>query len=332
VADLRWGVLSPARIGTGKVIPAIQAAARCQVVAIASRDEGRAKVAADALGIGTAHGSYEALIDDAEVDAVYIPLPNHLHAEWTIRAAEAGKHVLCEKPLALSAADAQRMVDACEAAGVVLLEAFMYCFHPSWLAVQERIGSGRIGELRGIEVWFSYFNDDPTNIRNILEVGGGAMWDIGCYAVSVARLLFGSEPERVASDVRRDPASGVDTLAAGVLGFAGGVATFGCSTRVEPDQRVHVYGSRGRITVGIPFNIPPDLPTEVFVTHGGEPPVHPATEVLRFDPADQYTLQAEAFARAVLDGEPLPVAPADAVANIRVIERVLGSDRGTSPS
>jgi predicted dehydrogenase len=331
MAELRWGVLSPARIGTEKVIPAIQAADRCTVAAIASRDEGRAEAAVGRLGIDRAYGSYEELLADPDIDAVYIPLPNHLHAEWTIASAAAGKHVLCEKPLALSAADAQRMVDACDAAGVCLYEAFMYRFHPSWLAVRDLLASGRIGDLRGIDVWFSYFNDDPTNIRNILEVGGGAMWDIGCYAVSVARLLFGAEPEEVHGVVRRDPASGVDTLAAGLLEFASGAASFGCSTRVEPDQRVHVYGSEGRISVGIPFNIPPDLPTEVFLTHGGNPPVSPATETMRFDPANQYTLQAEAFARAVLDGEPLPVAPADAVANVTVIERVLRAGE-VSPS
>ena len=323
MAELRWGVLSPARIGTEKVIPAMQRAERCAVVALASRDAGRAEQAAARLGIPRTHGTYEALLADPEVDAVYIPLPNHLHAEWTIAAARAGKHVLCEKPLALGAAEAQRMVDACAEAGVVLLEAFMYRFHPSWLAVQELVAGGRIGDLRAVDVWFSYFNDDPTNIRNILEVGGGAMWDIGCYAVSVARLLFGREPDVIEAVVQRDGASGVDTVTAGVLGFPSGTATFGVSTRVETDQRVHVYGSDGRLSVGIPFNIPPDRPTEVFVTHGGDPPVAPATETMTFEPADQYTLQAESFARAVLDGEPLPVAPDDAVANVAVIERIL---------
>ena len=323
MADLRWGVLSPARIGTEKVIPAMQRAERCQVVALASRDAARAEQAANQLGIPRAHGSYEALLADPEVDAVYIPLPNHLHAEWTIAAAAAGKHVLCEKPLALGAAEAESMVTACATAGVVLYEAFMYRFHPSWLAVQDLVAGGRIGELRAVDVWFSYFNDDPANIRNILEVGGGAMWDIGCYAVSVARLLFGTEPGSIDAVVHRDPVSGVDTLTTGVLGFPAGSATFGVSTRVEPDQRVHVYGSDGRLSVAIPFNIPPGRPVDVLVTHGGDPPVAPATEVLTFGPADQYTLQAEAFARAVLDGEPLPVAPADAVANVAVIERVL---------
>jgi predicted dehydrogenase len=322
MSELRWGIVSTANIGTAKVIPAIQAADRCRVTAVGSRSADRAQECARSLGIDRAHASYEEVIADPEVDAVYIPLPNHLHAEWTIAAARAGKHVLCEKPIALTTADAQRMVDECDAAGVRLMEAFMYRLHPSWVAVRELVAAGRIGDVRAVDIWFSYFNDDPANIRNILDVGGGALWDIGCYAVNVARMLYAAEPDRVEASLQRDPAGGTDVVAAALLEFPSGVATFTCSTRVEPDQRVHVYGDRGRISVGIPFNIPPHLPTEVFVTHGGEPPVRPETETLRFDPADQYTLQAEAFARAVLDGDPLPTPPMDAVANTEAIERI----------
>lgn len=204
----------------------------------------------------------------------------------------------------------------------------MYRLHPSWLAVRDLIADGRIGDVRAVDTWFSYFNDDPTNIRNILDVGGGALWDIGCYAVNVARLVYGDEPTRVEAALRRDPTSGVDIVASALLEFPTGVATFTCSTRVEPDQRVHIYGDRGRISVGIPFNIPPDLPTEVFVTHGGDAPVAPDTEVLRFETANQYTIQAEVFARAVLDGDPLPFPPSDAVANTDVIERLFVAAAG----
>jgi predicted dehydrogenase len=325
MADLRWGIMSPAHIGTAKVIPAIQAAARCDVTAIASRSTERAQEWATSLGIPTAHGSYEELLADDGVDAVYIPLPNHLHSEWTIAAARAGKHVLCEKPLALTTADALQMVEVCEAEGVQLMEAFMYRLHPSWVAVRELVGNGRIGTLRAVDVWFSYFNDDAENIRNIRDVGGGALWDIGCYAVNVARLLFGDEPRRVEASVFRDGPAGVDILTSGLLEFDAGIASFAVSTRTEPDQRVHVYGSDGRISVAIPFNIPPALPTEVHLTHGGDPPVAPATETLRFDPIDQYTIQAEVFAAAVLDGTPLPFPPADAVANTRAIESVFAA-------
>jgi predicted dehydrogenase len=334
VTDLRWGVLSTANIAVEKVIPGIKKADRCRVVAIASRDAERARAVADTLAIPRAHGSYEALLADDDVDAVYIPLPNHLHAEWTMAAAGAGKHVLCEKPLALSAAEAQEMVDACAAEGVRLMEAFMYRLHPSWVAVRELVSSGRIGRLRTVQSWFSYFNDDTRNIRNVREYGGGALLDIGCYSVNLSRMLFGGEPARVEASVTRDPATGVDVLTAAILEFEDGVATFTCSTRVEPDQRVHVYGTEGRISIGIPFNIPPDRPTEVLVTAGGDPPVDPHTEVMTFGPADQYAIEAERFARSVLDDEPTPIPPEDAVANMRVIERIFqAADQGrTDPA
>ena len=322
---LRWGVLSTAKIGIEKVIPATVAAARCEVVAIASRDLGRAESAASGLGIARAFGSYEDLLADADVDAVYNPLPNHLHTEWTIAAARAGKHVLCEKPLATNAAEAERMIQVCEAEGVLLMEAFMYRLHPTWEAARDLLASGRIGELRAVQSWFSYFNDDPRNIRNIVEAGGGALYDIGCYCVNLSRMLFGAEPIRVQGRVTRDPVTGVDTLTSGILDFDDGIASFTCSTRAEPDQRVHIYGTQGRISLEIPFNIPWDRPTRVFVTAGGDPPVRPETEVLTFDPANEYSIQAERFAAAVLDRTPVPIPPSDAVGNLRVIEELLRS-------
>ncbi|HSD48868.1 MAG TPA: Gfo/Idh/MocA family oxidoreductase [Actinomycetota bacterium] len=322
---LRWGVLSTAKIGREKVIPGIQAAERCEVVAIASRDGDRAQSLATDLGIPRAHGSYEALLEDLEVDAVYVPLPNNLHKEWTIGAAHSGKHVLCEKPIAMSSADAEEMANVCAAEGVRLMEAFMYRLHPSWVAVRELVRSGRIGELRAVQSWFSYFNDDPTDIRNIREVGGGALMDIGCYSINLSRMLFGGEPTRVEASITRDPASGVDVSTSALLEFGDRIATFTCSTRAEPDQRVHVYGAEGRISVGIPFNIPRDRATEVSVTAGGDPPVAPDTEVLMFDPADQYAVQAAAFASAVLDDAPVPLPPEDSIANMRVIEAVVAA-------
>jgi predicted dehydrogenase len=320
--EVRWGVLSTAKIAREKVIPGIEAAEHCEVVAIASRDAERAKSVAEQLSIPHAHASYEALLADDDIDVVYIPLPNHLHAEWTIAAAQAGKHVLCEKPLALSAADAQQMVDVCATEGVKLMEAFMYRLHPSWVAVQELVASGRIGQLSAVQSWFSFFNDDARNIRNIREFGGGALLDIGCYLVNLSRMLFGGEPVRVQASISRDPVADVDVLTAGVLEFEKGIATFTCSTRAEPDQRVDIYGTEGRISIGIPFNIPPELPTEVYVTAGGDPPVHPKTQVLTFDPADHYAIQAERFARGVLDSAPVPIPPQDAVANLRAIEQI----------
>jgi predicted dehydrogenase len=325
---VRWGVMSTADIATRKVIPGLRRARRSELVAIASRDGERARAVAAELGIARAHGSYEALLGDPGVDAVYIPLPNHLHLEWAIAAARAGKHVLCEKPIALSAADAREIVDACAAAGVLLMEAFMYRLHPSWVAARDLVASGRIGRLVAVDSWFSYFNDDPANIRNILEFGGGALMDIGCYSVNLSRMLFGSEPERVLATIRRDPKSGVDTATSGILEFAEGIATFTCATRAEPDQRVDVYGTEGRISIEIPFNIPPDRPTRVFLTAGGDPPVAPATEVIEVATADPYAVEATLFAAAVLDGTPVPIDPMDAVANMRVIERLFASAEG----
>jgi predicted dehydrogenase len=326
---LRWGVLSTASIARAKWIPGVRRGRRSEVVAIASRDGEVARRVANDLAIPRAHDSYEALLADAEVDAVYIPLPNHLHLEWTIAAARAGKHVLCEKPLALSSADAERMVAAADDAGVRLMEAFMYRLHPSWIAVRELLAAGRIGKLLTVQSWFSYFNDDPANIRNIRAAGGGALLDIGCYSVNLSRMLFGAEPERVEGSILRDPATDVDVVTSALLVFpGGGTATFTCSIRAEPDQRVHVYGTDGHISVGIPFNIPPDRATHVYVTHGGDPPVAPHTERLTFDVADPYGVEADAFAAAILDHTPLPTPAEDAVANLRVIEQIVAAAEG----
>jgi predicted dehydrogenase len=327
---LRWGVLSTALIGRSKVIPGIQRAANCEVVAIASRDRLLAERAANDLGIPTAHGSYEALLANPDVDAVYVPLPNNLHATWSIAAAEAGKHVLCEKPLATTAHDAERMIEAADRAGVRLMEAFMYRLHPSWVAARALVDSGRIGRLMAVQSWFSFYNDDPANIRNVLASGGGALYDIGCYGVNLSRMLFGGEPTRVTGFVIRDAVNGTDVVASGILGFEDGLATFTCSTRAEDDQRVDIYGTSGRISIEIPFNIPPDLPTRIHLTAGGDPPVAPSTETMLFEPADPYAIEAEAFAAAVLEDRPVPVPPTDAVGNLRVVERLLTSPPASS--
>ena len=323
---VRWGVLSTASIGTEKVIPAIQRADGCEVVAIASRDAARAEAAAAGLGIPRAHGSYEALLTDPDVDVVYNPLPNHLHHAWSVAATQAGKPVLCEKPLGRDAVEAQAIVDDC-APGVQVMEAFMYRFHPSWIAVR-RLVAEEIGTLLAVHTRFSYFNDDPANIRNRPEVGGGALLDIGCYAVNLSRMLFDAEPTGVEAAVEMDPTMGVDVLSSGLLRFPTGHATFTCSTRGEPDQRVTVLGSEGRVEVEIPFNIPPDRPTRVLHTAGGDPPTDPATETLTFPEADQYTLQAEAFATAVRSDGPVPLDPTDAVANLAVLDEI--SARGAA--
>jgi len=326
MTKVRWGVLGTADIGMAKVTPAIQKAENCEVVAIASRNPGRAATAAARLGIPASYGSYEELLAADDVDAVYIPLPNNMHAEWTIKAAAAGKHVLCEKPLALTAAQAQEMADACRAAGVQLAEAFMYRHHPTWVEAVRLVREGAIGELQAVQSWFSYYNDDPQNIRNRLENGGGAIMDVGCYSINLSRMLFEAEPVRIGASVRRDPIMGIDTLSSAVLEFpGGGQATFTCSTRAEDDQRVHIAGSAGRIEIDIPFNIPPDRETRIFVTAGGNPPVATATEAIVFPIADPYTIQARLFAQAVLEDTDPPVPIEDAIANMRVIEVILAT-------
>jgi predicted dehydrogenase len=324
---LRWGVLGAAKIAVQKVVPAIQRSERGEVVSLASRDLARGRQVAKELNIASVHGSYEALLADPAIDAVYIPLPNHLHARWTIAAAVAGKHVLCEKPLALSAREAQTMIDAATAAGVTLMEAFMYRFHPTWRKVRELCASGAIGEVRAVQSLFSYFNDDPKNIRNVAEYGGGALMDIGCYPVSVARMLFGSEPTRVHAALRRHPRFGTDMVTSALLEFGDRHASFTCSTLAEPGQSVRVIGSKGHIDMAIPFTIPPDLPTHVHLVSGGSPPVVPAVTTFTFEPADQYGLQADAFAAVVLDGAPFPTPPNDAVANMAVIEAIFAAAR-----
>jgi predicted dehydrogenase len=325
---VRWGVLGCAAIAVNKVIPALQRSELCQVTAIASRDAPRAAAAAAELGIARHFGGYQELLDDADVEAVYIPLPNHLHAPWTLRAAAAGKHVLCEKPLAMSSAEAREMVDGCATAGVALMEAFMYRLHPLWITVRELIRDGAIGDLEAIQAFFSYRNVDPLNIRNVMEYGGGALMDIGCYPVNVARMLFDAEPITVAGAVRRDPRFDTDALTSAVLDFGGRHATFTCSTQLEDDQRVHLMGTEGRLLVEIPFNIPPDRPTRIIRAAGGNPPVDPWIEIIEIPAADQYAEQCDAFSAAIRAGAPVPTPPSDAVANMVVLERIFASAAG----
>lgn len=325
MTGIRWGVLGTAKIALKHVIPAIQSADRCEVTAIASRNVARAEKVAEVMGIEKAFGSYGQLLHDDDIDAVYIPLPNHMHAEWSIAAARAGKHVLCEKPIALTSVQAESMVAAATEAGVILREAFMYQFHPTWQRVRELVQNGEIGDVVAVNSWFSFFNNDPDNIRNILDYGGGALMDVGCYCIHLSRLIYGCEPTATKATVIRDPESGVDITTAGVLEFGTRISSFTCSIRTEPDQRVEIYGTEGRIGIEIPFNIPPDRPTRISVTAGGDPPAEPAVATLEFDPVNQYSLEAEEFAAAILDGAAMPDTGAAAIGNIRAIERVFAA-------
>jgi predicted dehydrogenase len=321
---LRWGVLSTANIGIKKVLPAMQQGRYTTVDAIASRDLARAKEVAAALGISKAYGSYEELLADPEIDAIYNPLPNQLHVPWTAKAAEAGKHVLCEKPISMTVAEAKTLLAVRERTGVKIGEAFMIRSYTQWLRVGELLRSGRIGQLRSVAGFFSYFNDDPANIRNQVECGGGALMDIGCYCIQAARYGFGQQPRRVVGLVERDQQFNTDRLTSALFDFDGGQAVFTCSTQMVPYQKVQFFGTEGRIEMEIPFNAPKDRPTRIFVDETGEL-FGSGIKTEAFPTADQYTMQGDAFARAVLDNTEVPVPLEDAIANMAVIEAIFRS-------
>lgn len=312
---VRWGVLGVARIATVKVIPAMKGSARSEVVAIASRDINKAREAAHTLGIPKAYGSYDELLADPDVEAVYNPLPNDLHVPWSIRAAERGKHVLCEKPIALSAREAATLVAARDRAGVLVQEAFMVRSHPQWLKTLELVDSGRIGTVRSIAGMFAFFNEDPANIRNIASAGGGALMDIGCYLVHTARLVFRREPECVLGLIDRDARFGVDRLTSIVLDFGSAHAIGTCSIQMAPYQRVSIFGTRGRIEIEIPFNAPNDRPCRLFVDG----------ETIETEVCDQYAIQADLFSQAIRERAPAPYPLEDSVRNMAVIEAVFRS-------
>jgi predicted dehydrogenase len=321
---LRWGALSTANIGLKKVLPAMQHGQFTAVTAIASRDLAKARAAADALGIATAYGSYEELLADPNVDAIYNPLPNQMHVPWTIKAAEAGKHVLCEKPLSLSVAEAKTLLAVRARTGVKIGEAFMIRSYPQWLRLRALLAEERIGELRSIVGFFSYFNNDPANIRNQMECGGGALLDIGCYCIHASRYAFGQEPTRVVGLVERDPEMKIDRLTSAILDFPGGQSIFTCSTQLAPYQKMQFLGTRGRIEIEIPFNAPKDRPTRLFIDESGDL-TGSGIRTETFPIADQYTLQGDAFSKAVLEGGAVPVPLEDAIGNMAVIEAVFRS-------
>jgi predicted dehydrogenase len=318
---VRWGVLGVARIATTKVIPAMQRGRRSTVTAIASRDAGKAGDAATALGIARAYGSYDALLADPDVDAVYIALPNHLHVPWSIRAAEAGKHVLCEKPIGMSAVEAEALLAVRDRTGVLIQEAFMVRTHPQWQAARQLVTSGRVGDVRSMTGYFSYFNDDAANIRNVAAWGGGALMDIGCYLIHTSRFIFGEEPVRVSSAIERDPAFGTDRLTSMLLDFPSGQFVGACATQAAPYQRVHIVGTRGRIEIEVPFNAPPDRPCKLIVDAAAD--LDGGGAEIEFDVCDQYTIQGDVFSQAILDGTPAPCPLEDAVANMRVIDAIV---------
>jgi len=316
---VRWGVLGAASIAVRKVIPGMQKGAHGEVAAIASRDKKKAKEAARTLGIPKAYGSYEELLSDGEIEAVYNPLPNHLHVPWSIKAAEAGKHVLCEKPISLSVAEAKTLLVARDRTGVKIGEAFMVKTHPQWLRVREIIRSGAIGELQSAMCVFSYFNRDPANVRHKVEWGGGGLLDIGCYPITMSRFIFGEEPIRVAGVLGLDPDFGVDRLASAILEFPSGQSVFTCSTQSAYFQRMHFLGATGRVEIEVPWNAPNDRPCRIIIADvmGATPKVE------EFPVVDQYTIQGDEFSRAIRGEREVPMPLEDAIKNMAVIEAIL---------
>jgi predicted dehydrogenase len=321
---VQWGVLGVAEIAVKKVIPAMQRGEWSEVKAIASRDLKRAQQTAKQLGIPKAYGSYEELLADPEIEAIYNPLPNHLHVPWSIKGAEAGKHVLCEKPISMTAEEALLLLKVRDRTGVKIEEAFMVRTHPQWRSAVEQIQAGKIGKVRSISGCFSYNNRDPKNIRNIRDYGGGGMMDIGCYLIFTSRFVFGEEPTKVFGVIEEDPELHTDVLSSGVLYFPSGHSVFTCSTQVVPYQKVQIFGTEGRIEIEIPFNAPPDRPCRISIDDGADPSGRSA-QVVELKTADQYTIQGDLFSESIREGTELPVPLEGSIRNMAIIEAVFRS-------
>lgn len=316
---IRFGVLGVSNHFYKRIALPLNETDNCEVYAIASREVSKAKVAGEEFGIPVSDLNYEELINHDEVDAIYIPQPNHLHAEWTIKALEAGKPVLCEKPLAMDAQEANQMADVSKRLNIPLMEGFMYRFHPLWQHIRNLIRTNQIGQINSVHTIFTYNNPSSSNIRNIKEFGGGALMDIGCYAISVPRFLFGSEPDKVMATMEEHPEFGTDMHTTALMQFGSANASFFVSTASEPFQKVEIIGTAGTITVHVPFNTYVDTPSTITVSTG-----QGAREV-EFPICDPYGLMFDAFSSALIDQKPVPVPIEDAINNMKVIDAVVKS-------
>lgn len=321
---VKWGVLGAADIALKKVIPAMQRGEWSEISALASRDRATAERAAAGLGIAKAYGSYEELLADPDIEAIYNPLPNHLHVPWTIKAAEAGKHVLCEKPISLNVQDALPLLAARDRNGVKIQEAFMVRTHPQWIRILDLIRENRIGRVCSVVGQFSYNNSDPGNIRNIAEMGGGGLMDIGCYLIFFSRLVFQSEPRRVVGLIEEDSATRTDVLTSALLDFDQGQAAINCGTRMTPFQRIQIMGTAGRVEVQIPVNAPSDRACRILVDDGSDP-FGSSAEIIEFEVCDQYTIQGDLFSQAIRAGREPIISLEDSIRNMAVIDAIFAS-------
>jgi predicted dehydrogenase len=324
LTPVRWGVLGASRFALDLSLPSMKKGPLTEIHALASRDLAKAQASAQVLGIPKAYGSYEALLADAEIEAIYNPLPNHMHVEWTVRAARAGKHVLCEKPIALCTEEAETLLLVQRETGKIIAEAFMVRSHPQWQLARTWIHSGRIGDLVSVQTAFSFFNRDAANIRNRKETGGGALYDIGCYAVNTSRYIFGREPKRAIALMDTDPDFGTDRLTSGILDYGGAHLTFSCSTQAAPFQRINIFGTTGRIEMQIPFNPPATQASRIFIDDGSTLDGSSAKSMV-FPIVDQYTLQSEAFSHAIRMGGSVENSIETAIGNTRVLDALFRS-------
>ncbi len=315
-----WGVLSVSSHYVSRINTNVRKSPLNVLQAIASRSPDKAKAAAARLGIPRAYGSYAELLADKDVEAVYIPLPNRFHAEWVKKAADAGKHVLCEKPFAMSAEEARETFDYAQRKGVLVMESLMYRFHPQWIRAAEIARGGDLGEIHAVNTFFSYMITDPSNVRNRLDIGGGGLRDVGSYAVSAARFLLDAEPTRVLGLLHRDPTLRTDTITTGVLDFGKARSVFTVGTQTQAWQRVEAIGSGGMLVVHIPFNAYPDAPAELTVTGWN------GTRTVQVPAADQFVEVFEAFSRALRAGGPVPQPPEDTVNNQKVLDALFRSE------
>ncbi|OMH25829.1 Gfo/Idh/MocA family protein [Motiliproteus sp. MSK22-1] len=326
---VRFGILGNAKIARTQVIPALKQSPYCTPVAIASRNKESSQAAALEMGLEQAFGGYDELLADPDIEAVYIPLPNHLHLPYCLRALSAGKHVLCEKPIGLDTEQVETLISAQKKHGLVLQEAFMVRVHPQWLRVKELIQQGAIGDVRTVNITFSYYNRDPQNVRNQPGIGGGALLDVGCYGSYLSRFVFDDEPLRVVSLMEQDSDFGVDCLTSALMEFPKGQAFFSCGTQLVPTQKASIQGTKGRIEIEIPFNPYAEQPARLWLDDGSRLGNQAAEKIL-LDPVNQYRLQADQFALAVRQGTPPAVSLEDSLANAKVLDAIIRSAQSNS--